>query len=118
VQIDAALQNAAAGDVLLVKSGSYSGFAVANLSVAIVGDASANVQVNGTVQVRNLGASRTVVLHRLRALRARRARPRTTARGSRSRTTSAPCACRTASRRVRPDCRACASRARGTSRCA
>ena len=66
-QIAAALQNAAPGDVLLVKAGSYSGFAVANQDVSIVGDVSANVQINGTVQVRNLAATKSVLLHRLRA---------------------------------------------------
>lgn len=67
VQIGTALQNAAPGDVLLVRSGSYAGFGVANQSVAIVGDSTATVQINGTVQVRNLLAGRTVLLHRLQA---------------------------------------------------
>lgn len=66
-QIGTALGHAAAGDVLLVKSGNYPAFAVANQSVSIVGDANALVQVNGTVQVRQLIAGRSVLLHRLQA---------------------------------------------------
>lgn len=67
LQIGAALQHASAGDVVLVKSGSYAGFAVANQSLTIAGDANALVQVNGTVQVRSLAAGRRVLLHRLQA---------------------------------------------------
>ncbi|MBK7645562.1 MAG: hypothetical protein IPJ19_21435 [Planctomycetes bacterium] len=64
-QITTALQNASPGDVLLVKSGSYRRFAVANQSVAVVGDVSATVQIAGTVQVRNLAAGGTALLHGL-----------------------------------------------------
>jgi hypothetical protein len=66
-EIYSALQDALAGDVILVKAGTYTGFGVANLSVSIVGDVGASVMVNGTVQVRNLAAGRTALLHRLTA---------------------------------------------------
>lgn len=66
-EIGRALQHAAAGDVLLVKSGTYSRFVAANQSIAIVGDTSATVQVNGTVQVTNLAAGGSILLHRLQA---------------------------------------------------
>ncbi len=66
--IPAALAAAQPGDVLLVKSGTYSGFAVANKAVSIVGDVSANVLVQGTIQVRNLAADRHVLLANLHAI--------------------------------------------------
>ena len=66
--IPAALSAAQPGDVLLVKSGTYSGFAVANKAVSIVGDVSANVLVQGTIQVRNLAADRHVLLANLHAI--------------------------------------------------
>ena len=64
-QIGPALQAAAPGDVLLVRGGTYAPFAVANRSVTIAGEHGSLVQVSGTIQVRNLAAGRTVLLHGL-----------------------------------------------------
>lgn len=64
-QIQAAIDAAAEGDTVLVKSGSYPSFVVANKELAIVGDDGADVQVVGAIRVRNLAASKTLVLANL-----------------------------------------------------
>ncbi len=63
--IDPAVQAAADGDVVLVRGGTYASFAVDAKAVAVVADAGANVTVQGTVVVRNLGFQQTVELRGL-----------------------------------------------------
>lgn len=60
--IQAAVDAAQDGDVLLVRSGTYPGFVVADKSVTVVGDVGAQVSVVGGSGVRDLAATRTVVL--------------------------------------------------------
>ena len=60
--ISAAVAAASEGDVLLVGSGFYLGFAIDGKSLTIVADQSAIVTVSGQVAVRNLAASQRVVL--------------------------------------------------------
>lgn len=66
-EIQAAVDAASDGDVVLVKSGTYASFVIRNLSVAIVADAGAVVDVEGSIRVSGVAATRTVVLAGLRA---------------------------------------------------
>jgi hypothetical protein len=66
-QIQPAVDAADDGDTLLIKSGTYAWFAVNNKSIAIVGDAGANVQINGAVRVRSLAPGKTLVLENVSA---------------------------------------------------
>jgi len=66
--LQAAVDAALDGDTLLVKAGAYSGFTVDDKSLAIVAETGAAVTVSGSVVVRNLAASRTVVLGGLQVL--------------------------------------------------
>ena len=66
-QIQAAVDAALDGDVLLVKSGSYTGFLVNQKSLSIVGDTNAVVTISGGVRVRSLPASGMVLLANLSA---------------------------------------------------
>jgi hypothetical protein len=66
-QIQAAIDAASDGDVLLVRNGSYAAFIVDDKALAIVGDTSADVQVVGAASVRNLSASKTAVIEHLSA---------------------------------------------------
>ncbi len=50
------------GDVVLVKTGTYAGFTITNKALSIVADTGADVHVTEEVRVRNLAATRTVVL--------------------------------------------------------
>lgn len=65
-QIQPAVDAAQDGDLVLVKSGTYSFFQIVDKSLTVVADASAVVQVDG-IRVQNLSATRTVVLSGLRA---------------------------------------------------
>ncbi len=60
--IQLAVTAAADGDVVLVKAGAYSAFAISNKDLTVVADAGASVQVQGTVLVSNLSAARRVLL--------------------------------------------------------
>jgi hypothetical protein len=64
-QIQAAVDAALDGDTLLVKTGTYSSFAIVNKSLDVVGDANAVVTVMGGAEVRSLAAGRAVVLANL-----------------------------------------------------
>jgi len=65
--IQTAVDAAQDGDVVLVRPGTYAGFRVADKSLVVVGDLGAQVQVQGTIRVVDLAASRTVVLANLSA---------------------------------------------------
>jgi hypothetical protein len=65
LQIQAAVDAAHDGDTLLVKTGTYSSFAIVAKSLSVVGDANATVTVTGGVEVRSLAADRDVVLSNL-----------------------------------------------------
>ena len=63
LQISAAVAAAASGDTLLVKSGTYAAFTVdGEKSLSVVADTGASVTVDGTVAVKNLAATQTVLL--------------------------------------------------------
>ncbi len=64
-QISAAVAAASDGDVLLVKSGSYSGFALGTKALDIVADVGADVFVQGQVSVSGLAVTRGVTLNGL-----------------------------------------------------
>jgi hypothetical protein len=64
--IQSAVDESTHGDTVLVWSGTYPGFNVVNKAIAVIADAGEVVQVNGTVQVRNLAVDRDVLLGRLR----------------------------------------------------
>jgi hypothetical protein len=66
-EIQAAVDAAVDGDVILVKSGSYATFSVPNKELTITADAGQVVSVVGAIRVRNLAAGRTVVVSGLRA---------------------------------------------------
>lgn len=66
-EIQAAVDDASDGDVVLVRDGTYASFAVRNVELAIVADAGATVQINGAVRVSGVGAARTLVLAGLHA---------------------------------------------------
>ncbi len=65
-QIAAALQHAAAGDVLIVRTGTYQSFALDGTAVEIVADEGAVVTVLGGASVRNLPGGAPAVLSGLR----------------------------------------------------
>lgn len=60
--LPAAVAAANDGDVLLVKSGTYSAFTITNKSLDVVADAGASVIVLGTSKVQQLAATRSVSL--------------------------------------------------------
>jgi hypothetical protein len=64
-QIQQAVNLASEGDTILVESGSYSGFTVNGLSLAIAGDAGSTVRVEGAVSILNLHEGQVVVLQNL-----------------------------------------------------
>jgi len=64
-QIQAAVDAASDGDVILVASGSYDAVTVVDKALTIVADAGANVTVGTPFTVRDLAASRSVVLRGL-----------------------------------------------------
>ena len=66
-QIRAAVDAASDGDTILVKSGSYAAFVVADKALSIVADAGNSVQVNGGISVQSLSAGKTLGLESLNA---------------------------------------------------
>ncbi len=65
VSIQAAVNAAQEGDVVLVRPGNYTGFVALNKSLIVVGDLGAAIVVQGTVRVVDLAASKFVVLANL-----------------------------------------------------
>src|SRR5262245_36286230 len=65
--LQAACDAAAEGDTVLIKSGTYAGFAVADKALTVATDSNAYVQIYGAVRVRNLAAGKTAVLIGLKA---------------------------------------------------
>lgn len=63
--IQAAVDAAQDGDVVLVRSGTYPRFQIGDKALVVTGDVGAQVQVQGGVRVAGLAASRTVVLANL-----------------------------------------------------
>lgn len=61
-EIADAVAAASDGDVILVESGGYSGFAIHAKSVSVVADAGSSVTVHSPVAVRNLASTQTAVL--------------------------------------------------------
>jgi hypothetical protein len=66
--IQSAVTAAADGDVILVDSGTYSGFAIDGKSVSVVADTNATVDVTSAVQVLNLAAGDKAVIAGLRVV--------------------------------------------------
>jgi len=64
-QIQAAVDSAVDGDTILIKSGAYESFVVADKALAIVGDAGSDVRVVGAIRARNLAVGKTLVLENL-----------------------------------------------------
>ncbi len=60
--IAAAVAAASDGDLLLVRSGTYSGFVVDDKALVITLDAGALVTIEGTIEIDNLSAGKTLVL--------------------------------------------------------
>lgn len=60
--LPAAVAAANDGDVIVVKSGRYTGFTIANKALDIVAEEAATVQVRGLVTITNLGSARSVTL--------------------------------------------------------
>lgn len=61
-EIQSAVSAASDGDVVLVKTGTYPTFTIANKDVSVVADTGAVVQVTGTVRVMLLAATRCVLI--------------------------------------------------------
>lgn len=66
-EIQAAIDVAVDGDVILVRTGTYQSFVARNIDMAIVADAGAIVNVAGAIRVSGLSATRALVLSGLRA---------------------------------------------------
>jgi hypothetical protein len=66
--IQAAIEASVDGDVILVKSGTYTTFSVPNKSIAIVADAGQVVNVVGAARVRNLTVDRKVLISGLNVI--------------------------------------------------
>lgn len=64
--IQPAIDAASDGDTILVKTGSYAGFTIDGKGVVVVEDASANVQIQSTIVVRNVPLASRVVLNGLK----------------------------------------------------
>jgi pectin methylesterase-like acyl-CoA thioesterase len=69
-QIQPAIDAADDGDTILVKSGSYTWFSVIDKSIAIVGDAGANVSLVGGARVEGCAASGARLQQQQRAVMA------------------------------------------------
>ncbi len=66
-EIQAAVDVANDGDVILVRAGTYASFAVRNQSLVIAADTTGVVQVQGAIRVSGVGATRTLLLSGLKA---------------------------------------------------
>lgn len=66
-EIQAAVDAANDGDVILVRAGTYASFAVRNQELVIAADSIGAVQVAGAIRVSGVGAARTVLLSGLQA---------------------------------------------------
>ena len=66
-EIQAAIDVAQDGDVVLVKAGTYASFVIRNRELAVVADAGAVVNVDGAIRVSGLTVTRSVLLSGLRA---------------------------------------------------
>lgn len=66
-EIQAAVDVAVDGDVVLVKTGSYASFVVRDLDLSIVADQGANVQIQGAIRVAGVSGARTLLLSGLNA---------------------------------------------------
>jgi hypothetical protein len=64
-QIQPAVDAAADGDTILIRSGAYGTFVVSDKELTIVGDTGADVQITGAVRCRNLSDGKTLVLENL-----------------------------------------------------
>ncbi len=60
--IQGAIDQAEDGDVILVKSGSYSGFSIVDKGIYVTADAGLAIQIQGPVTVENLSAGKSVLL--------------------------------------------------------
>src|SRR5258705_2208649 len=60
--IQGAVNSAADGDAILVKSGNYPAFSIVNKDLRVVADEGANVSVLGHVSVDHLASGKTVLL--------------------------------------------------------
>jgi hypothetical protein len=67
-QIQPAVDAASDGDTILVKTGAYAWFSVTDKALTIVGDAGSDVEIAGSVTLRNLAASKTLVVENLKAI--------------------------------------------------
>jgi len=63
--IQAAVDAALDGDVLLVMAGAYTTFLITNKALSVVGDSDANIHVHGGIRIHDLALSKTVVLANL-----------------------------------------------------
>lgn len=66
-EIQAAVDAASDGDVVLVRAGTYASFAVRNQELVVAADSAGVVHVTGAIRVSGVGATRTVLLSGLRA---------------------------------------------------
>lgn len=66
-EIQAAVDAANDGDVILVRAGTYASFVVRNQSLVIAADTTGVVQVQGAIRVSGVGATRTLLLSGLKA---------------------------------------------------
>ncbi len=66
-QMQAAVDAAVDGDTLLVKSGTYATFSIANKALTVIGDTGATVDIVGGVRARNLDTGKTLVIANLHA---------------------------------------------------
>lgn len=66
-EIQAAVDAASDGDVILVKSGVYSSFVTRNVDLSIVADVGQTVQIDGAIRVGAIASTRTLLLSGLRA---------------------------------------------------
>jgi hypothetical protein len=64
--IQAAVDAAGDGDIVLVESGSYSGFSIADKGVSVIANAGASVVVTSGIAISDLAVTRHVALHNLR----------------------------------------------------
>jgi hypothetical protein len=67
-EIQAAVDAAQDGDAILIRAGTYARFSVDDKALTIVGDYDAEVQVEGSIEVRDLGADKTLVMLGLSAV--------------------------------------------------